>query len=198
MPDEYEYDVFISYRRVSPTNDWVHNHLYPRLSEWLPTELPPNHNCKIFIDSSIETGSAWPERLRLALRTSRCLVAVWSPQYFSSAWCLAEWQTLLERERMLGLRTEENPSGLIYPVVFSDGQHFPEEANAIQQKDLRAFNIPWVVYRDTPRYVEFTEQIKTVAAELATMVQSAPPWADWPVVTPAVPAKRPIAKLPRI
>jgi len=38
---------------------------------------------------------------------------------------------MLARERALGLSTVQNPLGLVYPVVFADGVHFPQEARDV-------------------------------------------------------------------
>jgi hypothetical protein len=34
----------------------------------------------IFVDWSIETGTAWPDALRDGLRYWRCMLAIWSPE----------------------------------------------------------------------------------------------------------------------
>ncbi|NOT62380.1 MAG: toll/interleukin-1 receptor domain-containing protein [Acidobacteria bacterium] len=196
---EYQYDVFISYRHRAPVLDWVKNHFHPLLTQRLPDALPVAHRAEVFIDyEEIETGSEWPAKLRSALKTSRCVVAVWSPEYFRSDWCLAEWQTMRERERLLDMRTENNPHGLIYPVRFFDGDHFPQEAKDTQQKDLSPWNIPHPVFRDTPDYIEFDRQIQVVANDVARIIQRAPDWADWPVITPPIPTAPVVKGLPRL
>ncbi len=138
MGKAYEYDVFISYRREQPVRDWMQYHFYPLLKERLPDCLPDKP--RIFIDWEIETGSHWPAALRKALKNSRCLVAVWSAEYFRSAWCLAEWRSMQERERLSGMRSEENPYGLVYAVKFGDGEYYPDEAKNTQYTDLEKWN----------------------------------------------------------
>jgi hypothetical protein len=54
------------------------------------------------------------------------MIPVWSPGYFTSAWCVAELRTMLKREHILLLSTEENPGGLVFPIKFSDGKFFPD------------------------------------------------------------------------
>jgi hypothetical protein len=177
--------------------DWVKNHFHPILEQRLPDGLPVDHETKIFVDWDIETGSAWPAKLSQALKKSRCILPIWSPQYFRSDWCLAEWKTMMERERLLGLRTEQRPEGLVFPVTFADGEHFPQEARDTQPKDLRKWNIPHPVFRETVDYVEFDKQVQLLVNELARMIQRAPAWQDWPVVTP-VADERVVVKLPRL
>ncbi len=198
MAEDYIYDVFVSYRHKQPVMDWVKNHFYPLLEQRLPDELPVEHKTEIFIDwDEIETGSAWPAKLHQALRKSRCLLPVWSPEYFRSDWCLAEWKTVMERERLLGMKTEQRPEGLIYPVIFADGEHFPQDARDAQSKDMRNWNIPHSVFKDTADYVEFDRQVQLLVRELAKMIQRAPAWQNWPVITP-VANEQVIVKLPRL
>jgi len=106
------------------------------LEQRLPDCMPVDHDTKIFVDLKIETGSAWPDELRHALKTSRCILAVWSPEYFRSEWCLAEWHTFREREKVANMISNSNSRGLIYPVKFADGDHFPQAAKDVQQRDL--------------------------------------------------------------
>jgi hypothetical protein len=184
MEQDYIYDIFLSYRRRPPVGDWVKHHFYPLLRNWLSQAMPQDP--EIFIDvEEIETGSQWSLRLQNALKNSRCLVPVWSPDYFRSSWCWAELQSMMKRESLLGFRTHENPAGLIYPVVFSDGEHFPTEAKGIQNKDLRKWNISSEVFRETRAYADFEKEVQLVAEEIGKMLQTAPDWQEnWPVVTP--------------
>lgn len=193
----YEHDVFISYRRRDPVLTWVREHFAPLIERWLPEALPQEP--AIFRDEdSIDTGDAWPEKLRRGVLRTRLLVAVFSPGYFRSPWCLAEFESMLEREKRHGLRSAERPDGLVYAVRFSDGEHFPEAAQALQMKDLRRFNLTAPGFRLTEPYVEFEREMQIVASEIAAMMPRAPDWrSDWPVVTPPA-APRPHAPLPRL
>ena len=65
MAQDYLYDVFISYRHKPPMDDWVRNHFYPLLEQWLPECLPIDHEPSIFIDWEMETGTAWPAKMIL-------------------------------------------------------------------------------------------------------------------------------------
>jgi hypothetical protein len=98
--------------------------VHKRLQFWLMQELG-GREPKLFVDEdNIETGDRWPDSLRDALKASRCMVCVWSPSYFQSSWCVSEWRRFLARERRLNLHSH----GLIAPLRFHDGEHFPEEA----------------------------------------------------------------------
>lgn len=198
MAQDYIYDVFISYRHKPPVLDWLRNHFYPMVEQRLPDSLPLDHQANLFVDWQIETGSEWPARLRQALSASRCLLAIWSPEYFRSSWCLAEWQTFRARERLHDFRSENNPLGLVYPVCFADGEHFPSEAKRTQYRDLRKWNIPYSSFRETADIVDLDREVQALTVELAAMIKRAPTWqADWPIVTPT--ANQEInVKLPRL
>ena len=93
---------------------------------------------------------------------------------------------MLEREKILNLQTGENPIGLTYPIVFADGKHFPERAKRVQQKrDLRKWNYPYEVFRQTKGIIDFDREVQVIAQELALMIGRSPAWSpDWPVITP--------------
>ncbi|MER3434994.1 MAG: hypothetical protein C4288_16640 [Leptolyngbya sp. ERB_1_1] len=180
----YKYDIFLSYRHAAPVGEWVSQYFYPLLKQWLPEIIP--RDSKIFIDKDgIETGSNWSARLSQALQSSRCLVAILSPSYFRSEWCLAEWHSMRERERLWNFKTVEQPGGLIYSIVFSDGKHFPPEAKATQQKDLKKWNSSARAFSETQAYIELEQEVQKISEELWLMIQSAPEWhPDFPIVQP--------------
>ncbi len=183
MGADYEYDIFLSYSRKNGVKDWVWNHFEPMLKMRLDGEM--STDSRIFVDKDMETGVKWPEELQMNLRASKCLVAVWSPQYFRSAWCMAEWKSMLKREEQLGLKTPENTRGLVYPIVFSDGNHFPQEAKDTQHQNLCKWNYPYPVFKNSLEYLEFDKAVQKICEELSRWISGAPTWNEnWPIVTP--------------
>jgi hypothetical protein len=179
----YEFDLFISYRRSGTVPDWVRNHLHPMLWDCLADEL--SREPRIFLDSTMEVGVHWPFGLEWALRRSRLLLPVWSSQYFTSPWCVAEWQTMRARERAAGMATERRPHGLIYPLTFTAWQNLPAEARKRQYRDLEQWNIPYPQYRNTEEYIGMHREVRRIAADLASEVDQVPSWRpDWPIVHP--------------
>ncbi len=181
--DNYQYDVFLSYTRKPPVGEWVQNHFHPLLNTWLSNHL--GKDARIFRDVELETGTHWPEALQEAHRRSKILVAVWSPPYFSdSRWCMAEWISMRQREKELGLASGLKP-GLVYPVVFSDGDRFPDEAKTTTWKNLSNFNTPYRQFRKTKKYVDFDKIMQEVAQELLIRIENSPDWEpDWPIMHP--------------
>lgn len=179
----YEFDVFISYRRKGNPYQWVHNHFLPRLRECLDDHL--DKEPAIFVDEEMEAGTRWPERLVRALGRTKLLLPVYSPQYFRSDWCVAEWHTMAARERILGLGSVERPQGLIYPVLFSDSENFPDYARSRSWWDFKDMNDPDLVFQQTVEWVPFHRAVKKIAITLAGLLPRVPEWQpDWPVLTP--------------
>lgn len=178
---DYDIDVFISYSHSAAVEAWVKNHLYPQLKKWLDESLP--EKSKVFVDYDMPVGVTWPAVLRHKLAHAKCLVAVLSPPYFRSNWCLSEWKTMEQREVVAGLGPGSSVGGLIYPIRFWDGDHFPEYALQRQRRDFINWN------RDTPAFVmtrdydDFVREVQAMANDLATIIANAPPWnAQWPVM----------------
>jgi len=182
--ESYEHHVFLSYPRTGDVPDWVRNHLYPVLMRQLESEM--SEDPRVFVDETIDTGSVWSDALYRALHRSCCLLAVWTPQFFRSKWCIAEWQTMLRREERLKLGTRENPIGLVYPVVFADGESFPDEARRRQAKlDMRDYAYPYPQFKTTVKYLEFHDKVGVVARELVAMLNRTPTWDPaWESVRP--------------
>src|SRR5258707_9253679 len=99
---DYEYHLFISYRRSDKL--WV-RWAYENVAEPMKTLLEPSlGEVKIFIDQNIETGTSWPDRLAQGLARSRLLMPLLSRAYFYSEWCRLELALMYERERACQFR----------------------------------------------------------------------------------------------
>lgn len=193
----YEYDLFVSYRRTDNVQEWARNHLVPRLRRCLVDEL--GRDPAIFFDTDQDPGTHWPENLRRALQRSRLLLAIWSPPYFHSRWCLAEWKTISAREDVLGLGGSERPLGLVYPIRYSDGARFPTEAQSIQQEMIfKKWRYPDRQFAESQLYLGFHKAVVKLAERVAERLDAAPPWDPaWPVVEPDPPDPDP-THIPRL
>lgn len=176
----YQYDVFLSYPRTKSAGEWVRNHFHHLLVECLEDELAERP--RVFFDETMTIGTRWPENIRSALLHSRMLVAVWTPTYFKSDWCMAEWMSMLERERLLGLGTGDQP-GLVFPVTYSDGKHFhPIARNTQSREDFKPYTCPVPILQSTALFVEFHAKMRSLAAEIAQRLDEIPEWQpDWPI-----------------
>jgi hypothetical protein len=175
----YEYDVFLSYNRKFPHGQWVDDVFYPLFKPYLEDAL--NKNVSIFKDTEkIEGGSAWPQRLKNALVHSKCMVAVFSPSYFRSKWCMKEFTIMNFRQKQLGYLTLEKPNGLIIPINLFDGEHFPRYARDLQTLDCRGFNRVGDGIKSTKLYIDLQGILQKWVYDVAAAVNNAPEWdAAW-------------------
>ncbi|MCX7110387.1 MAG: toll/interleukin-1 receptor domain-containing protein [Proteobacteria bacterium] len=167
---DYEYDIFISYRRMD--EDWIRwtkeNFVRPLRS----LLRPALGNVKIFVDDQIETGSSWPDYLARALAHSRLLIPVLCRDYFNSDWCRLELALMHQRAM-------NNPANMILPFIIDDGDCFPPEIQVIQSWQIHDFANPWMPI-NSPKQYEFAEHLKgccpRIQTALATVPQFDPAW----------------------
>lgn len=187
----YEYDVLISYRRDgAAVPAWVANHLLPALVESLADQSLGEFG---FYYEPSDAGEDGCGRALKALRRSKVLLAVCSPEYFFDEWCLAEWHSTGDREKAAGMP----PSSLTCPVVFCDSKNFPSYAKSIDMHDLKRWNLTTPQFKETRAYRGFGDAVNKIALELVEKVARAPRWSpDWPVSTPTAPEPTP-SQIPR-
>lgn len=179
----YRYDIFISYVRAPAMGPWIHNHFLPKLKTRLIDYCDPLP--EIFCDESMADGVNLTEELKATIRDSALLLSVWSASYFRSRWCMAEWQSFRKRDEMLGMFTAANPSSLIYPILYA-GTHtafHPDAQKPLLKKDFSELNYPEPVFRESVAYLKFDDLVKEVARDLATRLETLPPWdKEFPIV----------------
>lgn len=158
---DQSYDVFLSYARVDQENDQFVSKLaleMERIFQFRTGQL-----LRIFIDTrEIATAQAWRDRIEGALARSTFMVAVLTPSYFTSEWCVREWEWFVERERLH--RREGNldsSDALIFPIRFRDlsrvlnpsARQHVEAALARQYRDLTN------VDPESPRFAEEVNEL---------------------------------------
>ena len=150
-----------------------------RLAYWLTQELG-GEKARIFFDKeSIDIGDKWPAKLKDGLKKSKCMVGIWSPEYFRSKWCVSEWKSFQARDTILGNSTFT----LVLPIRFHDGDWYPDEAKEIQSIDLRSYTSTLSAFWQTSKAVELDEKLREFAENVAKAVINAPEYnPDWPVI----------------
>lgn len=177
----YLYDVFLSYSYKPDIQSWVNTKFYPNFVNPLDEELiqlgllpPPPKGRVCLAKRELKYGDLWPVELQNQLMRSKVMIAICSPSYFSSGWCLSEWKAFRDRA-----------PGLIIPVLYSGSDEFILPLiNPIQGDDFRTFkNIPG---GSMPR---FKDRLATLANTVAAKVKQAPSFrGDFPTVAlPALP-----------
>ena len=180
---DYEYDLFVSYRRISLTMEWIRDDFLRLFRDRLYLELgrPP---LIFWDDESVDDGMVPKLEVKRALRTSRSLLSILSGPYFSSPWCRAEWETFRRRALVAGL-----PAGrtLTTPVQWHDGDNYREilSGDGPQAPDFRDYSFPGVSARHTSANEAYQRKLMALAAAVANVIRHAPPYdPDWPLVEP--------------
>jgi hypothetical protein len=192
----YKFDVFISYCRYGSVRKWLENHFYQKFRECLADQVAPAP--KVYVDWTMPRGVHWPSNLRNALLHSKIMVPLLAPPYFESKWCMVEWESMRERERLLGLGTLERPQGLVYPILYADSDNFPDEAKGIARWDFKKLGMPEPVFQGSQRFVDFHWKVSELAEDLVALLKQVPDWQpDWPIIDPPDPPLMPPPSIPR-
>jgi MinD-like ATPase involved in chromosome partitioning or flagellar assembly len=114
-PGDGSYDVFVSYAQAgSVLSEW--NRRFVATTQHLVgAEL--GRPVQFFVDLE-DPAEARLDEQRERLRRSRALLAILTPQYLASSWCLAEWQAFEDREHAELRR-------LVVPVALRGASSFP-------------------------------------------------------------------------
>jgi hypothetical protein len=172
----YDFEIFFSYKRSAESNAW-HTGLKVALARWVSEEFG-GEDIRIFFDlEDINVGSMWNAKIVKALCASTCLVAVWSPEYFRSKYCVAEWLTFDRRSKLTNRE-------LIAPASRQDGKFFPIDARALQIAKFNEYALIATKFWETPYAADFEVQlIKPFARDVAKLIRQAPDFVDsFPVV----------------
>lgn len=172
----YEWDIFISYKRDELPKLWMEETFLKLFKGYLKEALG-GREIKIYRDvEGIEGGANWPNSIKRALATSRCLVPILLPSYFQSEWCTKEMAVIYHRQERLGYSTVNNPGGLIVPLKIHDGDDFPPFVNNLQILDCNDYFIVGEAFTLTPGYVDFQRMLMKWVGDVAKAVKRAPEW----------------------
>jgi len=188
---DYLYDIFVSYETDWLVSNWLKDHFLPFLQTWVRNTVP--EICKrparpIFFARSqveigfpqelklrlagIKPGVKWDEGLREGLRFSRCLIAIVNPPYFYSDPCKMEWESFQRR-------SDGTEKTAILPVLYYDGDSFPDIARYPQRIDLSNFALDGEALRNGKLYLEFQQMMRLVAQRAAETILNAPDFQEW-------------------
>ncbi|TDP94987.1 TIR domain-containing protein [Labedaea rhizosphaerae] len=193
----YEFDVFISYSQRGSAQKWLKNHFLAKLEDCLADQGAQSP--RVFWDRTMHKGVHWPSQLQKALHRSKIMIAVLTPLYFTSPWCMAELRSMYAREQLLGLADTARPQGLIYPILYSDSQNFPAEESLHRAWwDFKALATPEPVFQESRDWHSFHLLVSKFAEDVVDLLNEVPPWrADYPLIDPPDPLLQPPPKLPR-
>ena len=196
----YQYDVFISYKRGWRTESWLIQHFLPLFSDCL-------HNCvyetcgrsadPIFLDISeisaevrsdkrldgyrgIEPGAQWQQALVQAIGHSRCLLALWSPSYFYSDWCMKEWESF-------HVRGANGVGGVCTPITVCDCEDATTLPSTLGTFEHFRFNDTYFVggaLINMAEYVTLQRLCDQLARSIARKLKHVTGFQEWPIRMP--------------
>lgn len=173
----YQWDVFISYARNPIASEWVEKSFVPQLRSRISTEIGIR-DPRVFLDvRDIRTSHDWESRLGIALRSSICMVAILTADYWRSRWCRTEWKAFVRRESELTKRFSKTAGGLIFPVQLADGENRNVLAAKKQTFDLRNLALVGPAFEQSQAYLDLQLKVRDFAGkpELRALLKSPPP-----------------------
>ena len=102
MARNVKYDAFISYRHVKPDSE-IATKLHKKLESYrLPKDVAKKVGQKslkrVFRDEAeLAVSDDLAESIEEAIYNSKYLIAICSPEYLESRWCMKEIETFLEK-----------------------------------------------------------------------------------------------------
>jgi cellulose biosynthesis protein BcsQ len=176
ISDDYQFDVFVSYAKNPLMDVWLRD-MITLLDAWLEETSGP---VRIFFDvKELEVAPALTGIVENALRRSKMLLALVSPQYLVGKWTMAECNTFVARERMLSPRRS-----IIVAVMIQGGDRFPTlGGRARKWGDLRQYAAGPRIPPNSPVYFRFHKSVVDLAEIVGQTIAGAPPFnREWPVV----------------
>jgi hypothetical protein len=171
----YEWDVFLSYRREYEWPQWVKEHFKPLFEQWLALELRGPPGPRVYFDAdAIEAGRDWPDDLAAAHASSAVLVPLLTAEYPNSAWCNAEFSLMLQREEQCGYATPRRRDVLIVPALIHDGEDLEPQYRRRQGALLQDLANTRMA-RNGEKAEELSDRIKAWVPSVARAVKAAPP-----------------------
>ena len=125
----FGYSCFISYR----TGKYKHiQNIVADLFDKLSSELELFLEEEVYRDTNrLKGGDFFNEQLAAALCQSVCMIALYTPRYFSKTnpYCAQEYHAMemIEEKRLNSLPVAQRKQGLIIPIVISGFDSLPEE-----------------------------------------------------------------------
>jgi hypothetical protein len=177
----YKYDVYVSYSYQSTLSEWIRAFV-ERLQTWLSVEI--GETAKLFFDyNELNLGQTWISQTTSNLVRSKTLLAILTPEYFSSSVTMNEWTIFVDRER-------ESPGSpnLTIPVLLKGDEKLINRLGSKQWHDMRSLPLHISAFTDKLLSLQLAEQIRILAKDIAELSKRAPPfdsrWEDSDHVSP--------------
>jgi MinD-like ATPase involved in chromosome partitioning or flagellar assembly len=166
----YKFDLYVSYDRTAPVDAWLRTFL-ESLKEYVEVFL--GRDISFFQQyRELELGVDWQTETSRALASSALLLAILTPRYFRSRWCIAEWMTFEERRKRLG-----GEEYLIFPVGIAVRDGVPDWVLQYQWVDMTES----FLRKDD---FQMHKGARDLARPVADRLRTPPPFVEAPVVSP--------------
>lgn len=172
-PNDYTYDVFLSFPHDPKWVGWVRNIFEPILRQELTEEIG-DRTAEIYIAKDVMSpGAPWPIELARSHARSRTMFALCTNTYRYREWCQIEFSLMRAREESCGFRTPDNPNSLLVPGIGQDCEDSPDFLSGIEPIDLKSHAFPEMPERSL-EMLELRKRIQVIAASLAKGIRSCP------------------------
>jgi MinD-like ATPase involved in chromosome partitioning or flagellar assembly/tetratricopeptide (TPR) repeat protein len=172
VPADYEFDVYVSYSRQTVITEWLRGFV-DELQGWLSDELG-REAIICFETTEIIPADSLRERLKTQLLHSRVLLPIMSIEYLNSTMCLDEWITFELREQV------NAEAAFIFPVWLRDSDRMPQWMYRKQSVEMPTLPLHASAFSDKVEARQLSRFVADVAANLAALIRSVPPFnPDW-------------------
>jgi hypothetical protein len=179
----YLNDVFISYKRSPITEQWLNDTFLPFFIEYLDEQLP--NKPIVFVDKSREKhtyvseltpGVDFTSELFQNLVYSKCLVSIWTPNYFrKSEWCAKEYLTMRYCQEYRKPPAFKGPKTLIWPIMYRKVEPLPEAIKNIHCLDYSEYNLVGEAFTRSEKYLKFQQQLQGDILTISNIILNVPP-----------------------
>ncbi len=176
--EDYEYEVFLSYKRGRIPEEWLDQTFLGLFEEHLTAALAGKQP-RIFIDrNDIYPGTQWLDVVGRALATSKCMVAILSPSYFNSVWCKMEFDAMHNRQIALRKMNKLKTTDAVLTPLYNQGptDFFPTYVDRIQLLDYSKYYRIGGAFRNSVEFLQLQDKIINDASRTGAMIRNAPPW----------------------
>ena len=149
-----------------------------------------------YCKKNIHYSYDWKETLLDGLKYSRVIVPIFNPTYFTSQWCMNEIETFRRRKNE---HMNDNMKSIIFPILFFDGEHIPNEYKNFQYLDVRDNLNLENPLKGTVLAVQLELAVDQFAKDIANVImgEDIPKWHDWEIVEDAKTIPLPSFRRPR-
>lgn len=165
----YKHIAFLSYK-FNDHSDYWHVQTKDLLVDYLRKKLGlPDANLFFVKSSNVPTGTV-DDMLSDAAQASKVVIAFFSPSYFRSKWCIAEFRTFLEREDALQLQ----PGTLAFAFRLTPVYGIPEWARNLHHTDLSKYFVLHKQFWSSDHGAKLKEELQRHASHIAQKIMDAP------------------------